>query len=97
MPNHFVSASFHRLVAVLLGSAQAKPSVINVEAAVKTRGQSIQRVEDQGTHKRRSLVAVVMQDIGKVRQSLRQRLAKIVYMVVLGISSGQDAGVRGRS
>ncbi len=46
MADHVAGAAFHRLVAVFVGPPQAKPGVIDIEAAVETGGQSIQRVKD---------------------------------------------------
>jgi hypothetical protein len=96
MLHHNLGSPLHRLVAIRAVAAQVKTRVIDVEAAIKSRGGSVQRIKHQRRHKRSRLVSPLMQDVRQVRQPGGERNAKIIYVIKLRVSPGEDSGVRSR-
>src|SRR5580704_11437570 len=66
-----------------------KSGVIHRKAAVEAGGESVFRVQRDGSHERGRVVAVLTQQVGSKRQRRRQSIAKLARPMRLGVSAGQ--------
>src|SRR6266404_4644198 len=96
MIHHGRSAPLFAIVTGLARAAAVEPGVIGIKAAIKTRSRNARRVQHLGSHKGGGRVVVLAEDVWKIGQILRNRSSEIAQMIELGISAGQNRGVRWR-
>ena len=92
----FVGAAFNRLVSVFAGCPPTETGVVGIESSIKAGSCRGGGIEDHRADKSRGVVSPFTQNIGRVRQVLGQRYAKIINFMELGIRAGQDGGMRCR-
>src|SRR6266404_9589394 len=89
---HFTAAAFDRLVAAFARVAAVESGIVSVKSALKTGRRPRFRIEDQRADKCRRVISVASKDVRSVGQILRQRHAKIVYLMELRIRACEDGG-----
>src|SRR5258708_4780619 len=96
MIHHRRGAPLFASVTGLARSAAVEPGVIRIKATIKTLGCGASRVQHLGSHKSGGGGGVPGEDVWKIGQIIRNPSPQIAQMTELGISPGQNRGVRWR-
>ena len=71
MIHHQTGPSFDRLVAISTVAAQVKTGIINVKASIKTWCGAVERIKNQRSYKRSSLISMLVQYVWQIREVRR--------------------------
>src|SRR5258708_26494330 len=91
--HHLFAASLEAMVVVFARSSPMESGVVDVKAAFESRSQFL-GVEYQRPHKCRRPVAILVKDVGQIRQSLVESISHVVHMTELRVGSSENGGVR---
>src|SRR5581483_1236543 len=92
----FLSPALDGLVSIRTPGTQTKACIVDIESAIKTRCCAFQWIKHQRSHKSRSVVPVLMQNVGQVGQPGREGYSEIIDVIELRIRARQDRSVRRR-